>query len=126
MPAFKRFKLKNGLEVILAEFHDLPLVDVSLVIKAGGGANPPELAGLAEMTANMLDEGTKTRSALDIADEMAVLGANLGDRQLVGRVERVDVGADQEPGRGAGASGPTWSSTRRSPSRSSRACATTC
>ena len=39
---FKRFKLKNGLEVILAEFHDLPLVDVSLVIKAGGGANPPD------------------------------------------------------------------------------------
>ncbi len=77
VPGFKRFKLKNGLDVILAEFHDLPLVDVSLVVKAGGGANPPELAGLAEMTANMLDEGTKTRSALDIADEMAVLGANL-------------------------------------------------
>jgi predicted Zn-dependent peptidase len=77
VPAFKRFKLKNGLEVILAEFHDLPLIDVNLVIKAGGGANPPELAGLAEMTANMLDEGTKTRSALEIADEMAVLGANL-------------------------------------------------
>lgn len=78
VPGFKRFKLKNGLEVILAEFHDLPLVDVSLVVKAGGGANPPEQAGLAEMTANMLDEGTKTRSALDIADEMAVLGAHLG------------------------------------------------
>jgi len=77
VPGFKRFKLKNGLEVILAEFHDLPLVDVSLVVKVGGGANPPELAGLAEMTANMLDEGTKTRSALQIADEMAVLGANL-------------------------------------------------
>jgi zinc protease len=78
VPGFKRFKLKNGLEVILAEFHDLPLVDVSLVVKAGGAANPPELAGLAEMAANMLDEGTKTRSALDIADEMAGLGANLG------------------------------------------------
>ena len=77
VPGFKRFKLKNGLDVILAEFHDLPLVDVSLVIKAGGAANPPEQAGLAEMTANMLDEGTKTRSALDIADEMAVLGAKL-------------------------------------------------
>jgi zinc protease len=78
VPAFKRFKLKNGLEVILAEFHELPLVDVSLVIKAGGAANPPELAGLAEMTANMLDEGTKTRSAIQIADEVAGLGATLG------------------------------------------------
>jgi predicted Zn-dependent peptidase len=77
VPGFKHFKLKNGLEVILAEFHDLPLVDLNLVVKAGGGANPPELAGLAEMTANMLDEGTKTRSAIEIADELAVLGATL-------------------------------------------------
>jgi zinc protease len=77
VPGFKRFRLKSGLEVILAEFHDLPLVDVSLFIKAGGGANPPELAGLAEMTANMLDEGTKTRTAIQIADEMATLGATL-------------------------------------------------
>ena len=63
--------------MILAEFHDLPLVDLNLFLKSGGGANPPELAGLAEMTANMLDEGTKTRSALQIADEMATLGATL-------------------------------------------------
>ncbi len=78
VPAFKRFKLKSGLEVILAEMHDLPLVDVSLFVKTGGAANPPELSGLAEMTANMLDEGTKTRSAIQIADEMARLGATLG------------------------------------------------
>jgi zinc protease len=78
VPAFKRFKLKNGLEVVLAEFHELPLVDFNLVIKAGGAANPLKLPGLADMTAQMLDEGTKSRSALEIADQMAFLGANLG------------------------------------------------
>ncbi|HVR60814.1 MAG TPA: pitrilysin family protein [Polyangia bacterium] len=78
VPAFKRFKLPNGLEVVLAEFHDLPLIDLNLYVKSGGGANPPEMAGLAEMTANMLDEGTKTRTALQIADQLAVLGAALG------------------------------------------------
>ena len=78
MPAFKHFKLKNGLEVILAEFHDLPLVDLNLFVKSGGGANPADLAGLSEMTANMLDEGTATRSALQIAEEIASLGATLG------------------------------------------------
>jgi zinc protease len=78
VPTFKRFKLKNGLEVVLAEFHDLPLVDFNLVIKSGGAANPPELAGLADMTRRMLDEGTKTRSAPAIADELATLGAVLG------------------------------------------------
>jgi zinc protease len=78
VPKFGRFKLKNGLEVVLAEFHDLPLVDLNLVVKSGGAANPADLAGLADMTRRMLDEGTKTRSALAIADELATLGATLG------------------------------------------------
>jgi zinc protease len=78
VPPFKRFKLKSGLQVMLAEFHELPLIDVSLFVRAGGGANPPELSGLAEMTANMLDEGSRTRSAIQIADEVAALGAALG------------------------------------------------
>lgn len=78
VPKFRRFKLKNGLEVVLAEFHELPLIDLNLVVKSGGAANPPDLAGLADMTRRMLDEGTKTRSALAIADELARLGAVLG------------------------------------------------
>jgi zinc protease len=77
VPAFKRFKLKNGLEVVLAEFHDLPLVDLNLYVKSGGAANPPELAGLADLTRRMLEEGTKTRSAPEIADQLAALGAVL-------------------------------------------------
>lgn len=77
VPAFKRFKLKNGAEVILAEFHDLPLVEVHLVVKTGGGANPAGQAGLADLTSNMLDEGTSTRSALQIAEQVGALGAAL-------------------------------------------------
>ena len=76
-PKWKRFKLKNGLEVFLVEFHDLPLVDLNLMIKTGGAANPPDRAGLADLTAHMLDEGTKSRSALAIADQVAALGATL-------------------------------------------------
>jgi zinc protease len=76
-PKFKRFKLKNGAEVILSEVHDLPLVEMHLVVKAGGGANPPGQAGLADLTANMMDEGTKTRSALEIAEQIGDLGAIL-------------------------------------------------
>lgn len=77
VPAFKRWKQRNGMEVILAETGDLPLVDIHLVVKTGGGANPPQAPGLADLTANMLDEGTKTRSAVEIADEVARLGATL-------------------------------------------------
>src|SRR5262249_39673949 len=57
-PPWKRFKLKNGLDVFLVEFHDLPLVDFNLMIKTGGAANPADKAGLADLTAKMLDEGT--------------------------------------------------------------------
>jgi zinc protease len=78
VPEFKRFKLKNGLEVILAEFHELPLVDLNLFIKAGGAANPVDLSGLADLTRRMLEEGTKTRTAPEIADQLASLGAVLG------------------------------------------------
>ena len=76
-PKPKRFKLKNGLEVMLVEFHDLPLVDFNLMIKTGGAANPADRAGLADLTAHMLDERTKTRNALAIADQVASLGATL-------------------------------------------------
>ena len=76
-PHWKRFKLTNGLEVFLVEFHDLPLVDLNLVIKTGSAANPSDKAGLSDLTARMLDEGTKTRGAIEIADQIAALGATL-------------------------------------------------
>ncbi len=76
-PHWKRFKLKNGLDVFLVEFHDLPLIDLNLMIKTGGAANPADRAGLADLTARMLDEGTKTRDAIEIADQVAALGATL-------------------------------------------------
>lgn len=78
MPAVKRFRLKNGVKVILAESHRLPLFGIELVVKTGAAANPKGQSGLAELTANLLDEGTKSRSALQIADEIATLGASLG------------------------------------------------
>lgn len=77
VPRVQRFRLKNGLAIILAESHKLPLVSVELVIKTGGAANPPARAGLASLTANLLDEGTTTRSALEIADQISFLGASL-------------------------------------------------
>ena len=77
IPAVRRFRLRNGLPVILAESHKLPLVTLDLVVKTGGSANPKDKAGLASLTANMLDEGTKQRSATQIANEIAQLGAKL-------------------------------------------------
>jgi zinc protease len=77
LPDVKRFQLKNGLPVVLAESHDLPLVNLSLIVKTGDAANPKDKAGLASLVAAMLDEGTSRRSAADIAGAIEQLGAEL-------------------------------------------------
>jgi zinc protease len=69
--------LANGLTVIVARSSDLPLVTANLTIKTGGWADPPGLSGVAGMTADMLTEGTKTRSAREIARQTEALGASL-------------------------------------------------
>jgi zinc protease len=69
--------LPNGLTLILNERRGLPIVSASLVVKTGSDANPTDKPGLANFVAAMLDEGTATRSALQLADETARLGATL-------------------------------------------------
>ncbi len=78
LPKLQRRTLSNGLEVLIVEHHELPVVDLSLVLKTGGTADPNNRGGLASLTAALLDEGTKTRSALDISNQLASIGASLG------------------------------------------------
>jgi zinc protease len=76
-PARETATLGNGLKVVLAPRHSIPVVNFSLIVDAGFAADGA-MPGLASLTGNMLDEGTKTRSSLQISDELARLGANLG------------------------------------------------
>src|SRR6476659_924587 len=69
--------LPNGLRVIVIERHNTPLVTASLVIKNGGEVDPVELAGVADLTANLLTKGTSTRTATRIAEEVESLGGEL-------------------------------------------------
>jgi zinc protease len=66
--------LRNGLRVIVAEDRDMPLVSAQLLVRNGGEVDPPQLSGLAEMTASLLTKGTKTRTAPQIAEEIEALG----------------------------------------------------
>ena len=77
LPVPEKFKLANGLTVLYSERPGLPLVAANLVLLAGSGVNPVDRPGLASMTARMLQQGTTTRSALQIADRAAELGATL-------------------------------------------------
>ncbi|HLF13349.1 MAG TPA: insulinase family protein, partial [Bacteroidota bacterium] len=78
VPAIHKAKLPNGLSVWLVEHHELPLVAFNLVIQSGSDHDPLTRPGLASMTSDVLDEGTATRNAIQISDELETIGANLG------------------------------------------------
>jgi len=78
LPAIEKHELKNGLDVWLIERHEVPLVQINLLVHAGSGDDPAGAFGLASLTAAMLDEGAGSLSALEIADEVEFLGADLG------------------------------------------------
>ena len=76
-PTLQRASLSNGLKVILAERHAVPVVDFNLLVDAGYAADQFAIPGTAKLAMGMLDEGTKRRSSLQISEELAQLGANL-------------------------------------------------
>jgi zinc protease len=69
--------LPNGLRVIVAKTSDLPIVTADLAIKSGAAMDPAGLAGLGNITAALLPQGTSTRSAQDIAGQIESLGGSL-------------------------------------------------
>jgi zinc protease len=75
LPVPTSFKLANGLTVLLVEQHKLPVVSAHLVVLTGSDVNPVNRPGLASFTAAMLPEGTTHRSAPQIADDAAQIGA---------------------------------------------------
>jgi predicted Zn-dependent peptidase len=77
LSAIQHFKLSNGLPVVLMEKHGLPLVQIDLLIKAGSAMDPAGKNGLASLTAAMLDEGAGPRNALQLADAIDFLGAEI-------------------------------------------------
>jgi zinc protease len=73
----KREVIGNGLTLLIVERHHLPIVKVSVGIKAGSLREPAEKSGLANLVAELLTHGTKSRTAADINDEVEFIGASL-------------------------------------------------
>src|SRR5262245_55456181 len=70
--------LSNGLTVIILEDHKLPLVSIEFFMAGAGPLyEPKELPGLANITAQLMREGTTTRNSRKIAEESETLGATL-------------------------------------------------
>jgi zinc protease len=78
-PQIQSFTLKNGVRVLLVERHDLPIVSVRVVVKAGAGDLPNEPPGLVSFLGSMLEQGTAEKSALEISDAFESIGAQHSD-----------------------------------------------
>ena len=68
-PSAKRFELPNGMVIFLLEDHELPIVDVSMTVRAGELHEPPEKAGIAEVTAAVMRTGGSAKYPGDKLDE---------------------------------------------------------
>ena len=78
LPPVERLTLSNGLEVLVMEKRGLPLVQVNLHVRAGDVREETGRLGLADLTADMLDEGAAGQDALTIADRFERMGARFG------------------------------------------------
>lgn len=77
IPKIERAELENGLKILIVEHNELPVVQITMLIKSGSDADPINKIGTANLTADLLDEGTKSKSALQIEEELDFIGAKL-------------------------------------------------
>src|SRR6266849_11121088 len=82
-PSIQKQRLSNGLPVWIVEMHKVPVAQINLVLFGGTANDPPGKFGVASLTAAMLEEGAGLRSALEIADAVDFLGADLGTNSAI-------------------------------------------
>ena len=77
-PEIERARMANGLEVLFARRNAVPVVEFRMMVDAGSASDFWSAAGTASLAMGMLDEGTDSRTALEISEELQRLGARLG------------------------------------------------
>jgi zinc protease len=75
LPPFESATLGNGVKVLLVRRTAVPIVQLGILVNAGFAADDPQKPGVSSLAMAMLDEGTKTRTALQIAEQLSALGA---------------------------------------------------
>lgn len=76
-PEVQRSTLSNGLKIVLAERHSIPVVSLKLMVNAGFASDQTSKPGVAKLAMDMMDEGTKKLNSLEISEQLSLLGANL-------------------------------------------------
>jgi zinc protease len=77
VPAVTEKKLPNGLTVAVVERKNVPLVTIQVLIRSGASNESADQAGLANLTADLLTKGTKTRTATQIAEAIEYIGGSI-------------------------------------------------
>ena len=78
LPPTQDSTLANGLRIVLVQDSRYPMVELRMGFQAGRVFDPPELPGLSEAVAALLDEGTSSRSAKKLAEEGGAIGGEIG------------------------------------------------
>ncbi len=77
-PPYELRTLPNGLQVVVVLHHEQPAVSIRLLVRSGSALDPRDRLGLADLTASLLDQGTTTKSATELNDEIDFLGGEMG------------------------------------------------
>jgi zinc protease len=77
-PPYEMQTLPNGMQAIAVLHHEQPVVSIRMIVRAGSALDPKDKLGLAQITASLLDQGTITKTAGQIADEIDFIGGVMG------------------------------------------------
>src|SRR5687768_12176901 len=77
-PPYELRTMPNGMQVIIVMHHEQPEVTMRLIVRAGSAYDPPGKSGTASLVGSLLNQGTNTRSAFEIADAIDSIGGALG------------------------------------------------
>lgn len=77
-PEFKEFSTDNNIDVVVIEHHEQPIVTLAAVIRAGGVLDPWDKMGLSGFVAELLNKGTATKSANELAEWIESSGGQVG------------------------------------------------
>jgi zinc protease len=77
-PAYQVRTLANGLQVIAVPHHEQPAISLRLIVRAGAAQDPENRPGVASLAATLLDQGTTTKSAEQVAQSIDSIGGAMG------------------------------------------------
>jgi zinc protease len=78
LPPYTTATLSNGMKVVLARRTEVPVVRMTMVMDGGFSADKPDMPGVSSMAMTMLTQGTATRNATQLADQLALIAADMG------------------------------------------------